>query len=202
MCLSGGFAPLVCQILPFIIPFIRKNIPIVRNRSIRGVTLIELLITLVVGTILLTIAVPTMTNLVHSNRITSATNDFIGALGKVRDEALKGQAAICKSGGGTTCVTTGGWESGWIVFADVDANAHLNNTMTASDIVLQTYESLPTGVNVTTTSNIIVFDRQGSRGAATIAFCNSRAKQRNTIGLTNSTGRHTLTHVLTDGTCP
>lgn len=191
--LIGDMFPLICRNIPFIQPSVCRITPLIERDRIRGVTLIELLITLAVGVILLTIAVPSMTNFVESNRVIGATNDFIGALSKARDEGLKGQAAICKSGGGTTCVTTGGWESGWIVFSDVD----LNGALTASDVTLQRFESISPGTAITTSSNIIVYNRQGSTTTTTFTFCNSRARQQRTIGLTAFTGRHTLA----EGTC-
>ncbi len=104
------------------------------RRPTRGVTLIELLVTLSVVAILLAIGVPSFQAVLARNRIAGITNDLMGALNLTRSEAIKrGKiVTICKSTNTDatdnsaastptpTCSTssTVGWQDGWLIFVD------------------------------------------------------------------------------------
>lgn len=81
----------------------------------RGFTLIELMVTLAVLAILLTVALPNFQIFVMNGRMASQTNDLITALNLARSEAVKRAAnvTVCASSDGASC--TGSWAAGWIV---------------------------------------------------------------------------------------
>ncbi len=81
----------------------------------RGFTLVELLVTIAVAAILLTVAVPNFQMFVLNSRMASQANDLITAFNMARSEAVKRAASVtvCASSNGTTC--TGTWAQGWIV---------------------------------------------------------------------------------------
>lgn len=81
----------------------------------RGFTLVELLVTMAVAAILLTVAVPNFQMFVLNSRMASQANDLITAFNMARSEAVKRAASVtvCASSNGTSC--TGTWEQGWIV---------------------------------------------------------------------------------------
>lgn len=85
------------------------------RKSKRGFTLIELMVTLAVLAILVTIAIPNFQMFVMNSRMATQTNDVITALSLARSEAVKRAAnvTVCASSNGTSC--TGGWAQGWIV---------------------------------------------------------------------------------------
>lgn len=95
-----------------------------------GVTLIELLTAISIAAILLALVVPSFHDAFLNSKLTNHANGFMSSLLLARSEAIKTNArvTVCKSETGTACVTSGGWEQGWIVFRDVNANGLRENT--------------------------------------------------------------------------
>jgi type IV fimbrial biogenesis protein FimT len=94
-------------------------------RAARGFTLVELMITVGIVAILLSVAVPSYKYVTNANRIASEVNGLLGDLQLARAEAIKqGEpVTVCVSADGATC--TGGtiWSNGWIIFVDTNGNA-------------------------------------------------------------------------------
>ncbi|VAW53474.1 Type IV fimbrial biogenesis protein FimT [hydrothermal vent metagenome] len=82
--------------------------------------MIELMITLAIVAILLTVGVPSLKTFMQGNQLIASTNELVSALHIARSEAIKlnTRVSICESNDGATCGTTGNWENGWIVFVD------------------------------------------------------------------------------------
>jgi len=85
-----------------------------------GFTMIELLMTMAIAAILLTIAVPSFRYVTNSNRIAGELNGLLGDLQFARAEAIKEgrTVTVCVSNDGATCANSTTWQSGWIVFSD------------------------------------------------------------------------------------
>jgi len=85
-----------------------------------GFTLIELMVTVAVAGVVLTVGVPSFREMIQENRAATNANSFVTAVHFARNEAIKrGQrVSLCKSVDGATCTTSGGWQQGWIVFLD------------------------------------------------------------------------------------
>lgn len=96
--------------------------------SQRGFTLVELLVTLAVGSILMSLTVPAMTGMLNTQKAISANNALFAGLNLARSEAIKrnARAVLCKTANGLTCTASGGWEQGWILFHDLNNNAVLD----------------------------------------------------------------------------
>lgn len=72
----------------------------------RGVTLIELMITLAVAVVLISLAVPSYRSMTLANKLDTAANDVVGAVRTARMEAIKrnGHTQLCSN---TAAANTG-----------------------------------------------------------------------------------------------
>ncbi|MCG8436111.1 MAG: GspH/FimT family pseudopilin [Gammaproteobacteria bacterium] len=167
--------------------------------KIRGFNIIELMVTLAILSVLVTVGVPSMVEFVKNNRMTANINDFIVAINVARSEAIKRRAAVsicrssnpladspsCDTGGGT------GWHTGWVVFVDDDMDgtpeaADGDGVISTGEAILIVHDALPNFDvdSEASVSNFISFARTGfTRDAAgtsvtgTLLFCDDRGNQ-------------------------
>jgi len=98
-----------------------------------GVTLIELLVTLSIAVILMTIAVPGFQDFFRRNRVEGAASNLVAALNYARSEAIRRgvRVTVCGSSNpqaATPDCVANAWSAGWIVFVDgVDPRGARNN---------------------------------------------------------------------------
>lgn len=125
------------------------------RESIRGVTLIELVVTIAIVAIGAALAYPSFTGLIRSNRVATATNNFIAAVNLARTEAIRSNrgGGLCPSVDGDACSGTD-WNAGMLVFTDTDGGG----TWSAGDVAIRFFE-LSDGLGVET------FDGNGESGA-------------------------------------
>lgn len=117
----------------------------------RGFTLIELMVTVAVLTIVLTVAVPSFANLVNSNRLNAQANLLLAAIEYAKTEAVKSNATVtfCHSANGSSCsaAPAAGWQ-GWIVGlaanpAGIEAGSVMRaGTLESAQLVILASESL------------------------------------------------------------
>lgn len=102
-----------------------------------GFTLIELIVTLAIAAIVLSVGVPTFRGTVANNAMIADANRFVTSVNLARSSAVKFQrnATICASTDWNNAVPTctGGtdWTEGWIVFVDKDRD----NTVDADEVI-------------------------------------------------------------------
>jgi type IV fimbrial biogenesis protein FimT len=107
---------------------------LIARSAARGFTLIELMITILVGAILAAIAVPAFSGFLHEDRNIGQANSLVASFNYARSEAIKrglpAGVSVCPSTDGQTCTGTA-WSSGWIVVIQ-DAVTPANNVVLQS----------------------------------------------------------------------
>ena len=86
-------------------------------RRLRGVTLVELMVSLAVLGVLATLTAPSFRQTIHNYRLDNYGNSLVAAARVARSEAIKRNSSVrlCPSANGSTCTTDGQWEQGWII---------------------------------------------------------------------------------------
>ncbi len=179
-------------------------------RPAAGYTLIELLVVMSIAAVLAGSATPAMIGFIKSVRLTSATNDLFASLLMARSEAIKRRArvALCKSSGGSTCASAGGWEQGWIVFQDMNNSG----TRQPGEEILLNAPAMPGGLRLGGNLNVERYVSYSSTGAAklvggafqagTITLCNeSAASSEGRQIILSSSGRPRVAKTRLDS-CP
>lgn len=173
----------------------------------KGLTLVELMVTLAATAILAATVVPGYSNLIQRNELTSAVNEIVAQLHYARSEALKRNVPVtlCPSDNGTACVDTLDWKlsSGarqYIVIVDREPDGQITGS---GDALLKRFTlgqaSLAISLTGSPTVNYLNFTRKGHMSAVTgssIQFDLSGATSR--CLSTSFTGRTEVSA----GTCP
>jgi type IV fimbrial biogenesis protein FimT len=182
------------------------------NFKDKGFSLIELMVVVAIFAILISVAVPSMVQMVMSNRVQAAATEFQTAVSIARAESIKR--------GGDTRVTvvantkvsgTPDWRSGVTVFFDINADANGDAPSTDNTKLIMRTSALATGMQAVTNFNSIGFNGLGrsvnSTGGAfagTAAFGSENADWRCVIiSMTGRVRTVRLTRAAYDVTgCP
>ncbi|MDZ4731557.1 MAG: GspH/FimT family pseudopilin [Xanthomonadales bacterium] len=91
---------------------------------VTGFSVIEILITLVLIAISVSLALPSLQQFSANNQVLAASNSIVSGLNMARFNAITTgeETTICPSADGQSC-SNDSWSSGWIVFADENGNS-------------------------------------------------------------------------------
>jgi type IV fimbrial biogenesis protein FimT len=132
----GPVKPFVGTDITPIKRFVGQNRPSVCFEGEKGFTLVELIVTLVVAAILLTLAAPNLGTFLQRDRLGAQANELLSDLAYARSEAIKRGATVivCKSSNPTAatpaCNATlaDPWTSGRVIWVDANNNTTLEAT--------------------------------------------------------------------------
>jgi type IV fimbrial biogenesis protein FimT len=158
-----------------------------RTRSkLHGFTLPELIITMGVVAILLSVAVPSISNMVRDNRLAAQLNTVMANIHLARSEAVKRDVPVilCRSADPNlpvpTCSgTVSNWSTGYLVFTGEDGN---NTYQAGTDTLIRLGQPAQEGVQLRTSStwnNNLEINPDGTLhegGTATMAMCDDRGE--------------------------
>jgi len=138
-------------------------------KSLKGFTIVELMVVLVIASILLLIGIPSFTQMIRNNSMTVSANEFVGAFRYARTEAIKrGTNIHLGQRNGTD------WAGGIIVWVNNDGN----NTFDVGDTALRLWEPLNNNQTVALTGGVntfIIYDQLGAASSTqTFGLCDSR----------------------------
>ncbi|WP_162823688.1 GspH/FimT family pseudopilin [Lysobacter sp. TY2-98] len=166
----------------------------------RGFSLVELVVTVVVLGVLAAIAVPRFANLIARSRLSGSANEMVALLQTARAEAVSGRASatVCPSANGTACSATIG--NRWIaVMTKNSVTTVLRDSTMNSAITIKPSANLLAGANkFTFTPN--GFSAAGANASGTVRFCAPNLPGENAIDIGAIVGRIS-TRRLTSTAC-
>jgi type IV fimbrial biogenesis protein FimT len=140
--------------------------PVIRTR---GFTLIELMVTVTVLAILLSIGIPSFSDVIRNNRTAAATNSLVTSLNFARSEALKRgmPVTVCPANDAvnpTDCDgNSTGWDKGWLVFSDGTTPVGSFNPGVGGDAIVQATAAPQNQMQITTDVAFVTFSAGGER---------------------------------------
>lgn len=189
-----------------------------------GFTLLELLVTVAVAAVLLSIGVPSFIDTVRNNQMAASANELLGAMHLARTEAVKRRTpvTVCSSANpldpSPSC--SAGAFDGWVVFADTDGDITIDAAAVPPEVVLRAHGPLPDTIDALSDGAYVSFagsgfrrDFGGNPSARTIRLCDERGNDSAGSGISTArvleiaaTGRpqilRTQADVAAAGDCP
>jgi type IV fimbrial biogenesis protein FimT len=188
---------------------------VIRERSAaRGMSIIELMLSVAILALIAAVATPSFTGIIQNSRIRSQSSDLMANLAIARAEAAKRgvRVTLCTSttysATPPTCTAGGatGWNLGYIVFADTNANGAFD---AAADVLITVAEPLAgnntlssSGFAAPASADVFQFRPSGSTNlpaaGGSFKLCDSRAGNFGRLISISVTGRATSASTI----CP
>ena len=186
----------------------------------RGLTLLELLVTVAIMAIFLGYAIPSYQSATVQDRMAAEIDDLTASIQLARSAAVKQGVGvtICASANPTAnppaCVGgSSDWSGGWIVFTDIANNKTFSTG--SGDVLLQTHAGLHGNDALTGTAGTqgafagslaaLTFNRMGGTsdfGALTLNDVKDTLSRRRCSVVSLAGTTHLYTQTLNPGVCP
>lgn len=171
------------------------------RRRCAGLTLLELVTTLAISSISLSLAVPAMNALTGNSARVSATNTLVRHLQLARSEAVTRGATtiLCPSLDGRTCHDSTNWEQGYILVLD----GNNSGSVDSGDSVLRVFQGMNKRISISSTSGRkrILFNPLGMSPGynLTLSLCDRQQVVDPRAVILSNTGRPRLSETRPDG---
>ncbi len=155
-----------------------------------GFTFIELLITLTLVAILLTIANMTYAHATYTVHTNLAKTKLNASLMTARTKAISSgvDVVLCPSNSQESCAGSPRWDAGWIVFVDLNEDEQYQS----SDILIERQKKLDSRVHIATSvgrTKIQMQPNGGNAGSnASFTFCDPRGYKKAFALIMNNNG--------------
>ena len=158
-----------------------------------GFTIIELMITIMILALVVTLGVPGFSVTIKNNRLASQYNTLISTLNFARSESVKRNdknVTICASTDQASCSNSSDWSTGWIVFVDADNN----KAVSAGETLLRVEYGLEGGNTLSTvgfsSNTSLTFDSIGMiTRTGTFVLCDDRGAEEALAVAVNKSGQ-------------
>jgi type IV fimbrial biogenesis protein FimT len=176
----------------------------------RGFSLAELLATMGIAALLLSVGLPGLSSFAKDARQVSVANELLADFHYARDLAItsNSRVTICPSSNGATC-DGAGWNAGRIVFVDTDGN----QVVSAGETVQRVTSDMGQVAVATTEFGTSITYRPNGRAMANVVrdntgefvICDDRGAEHARALIVDMSGRPRVSHEDSSGlvpTCP
>jgi type IV fimbrial biogenesis protein FimT len=164
------------------------QIPTTKKQA--GVTLIELMFSLLILAVLMSVSAPALGNLIDGTRSRGARGTLLTSLNLARMMAVNvhRDVIVCPSRDLASCDDGMWWQNGWIVFEDTNGNRKRD----AGEPLLETVQAQP-GIAIATTSGrkLVRFRADGSASGTDLTYtiCDHRGAKTAASVVVSNPGR-------------
>jgi type IV fimbrial biogenesis protein FimT len=157
-------------------------VALMNKRTQSGFTLYELMITVLIVGVVLTLAIPNMQDFTRNSRMSSTANDLHAAfhLGRSESSRAKTNITICPSDDLLDC--GGNWDDGYIVFVDEDGDLTVDGN--DGETVLRRHNAMNDAISLAVADDATYFSFAatglgragvgGSTAVSQIVICDER----------------------------
>ena len=157
-----------------------------------GFTLLELMVTIAIAAIVLSVGVPSFRGVIMDNRLVSQANQIVTSIKIARSAAVRFQrnATVCASSNfdATTpsCSASNDWSNGWIVWVDKDRDA-----TTDANEVISVFGPIHNASTLNSGAPSFTYDARGfaTTGGGDLTLCDNRTAETGRLIRVNAVGR-------------
>lgn len=173
------------------------------KRNIKGFTLLELMMTLAVLAVMLSLGVPAMANIRQQAQASAAISLLTTSLATARILAISRNrpVTVCPSQDGSTCRRDLTWDAGWIVYLDA---ARERQPASVDDVLHRTDNSNGVAIHSTPGRHLVRYlpDGRSSGSNVTLSLCSRSTTRLIARVKVNNAGRPYSERLASPVACP